>query len=137
MNFEGNLRLPLRSRLIFSFFAILLFRMVTVSIIVVLAARGEEVNPGKQCRPDCKHHWYHPEKLLDVRDNRIVAKGCIQADLFGRDPGEVEPAGTTHLFFAVDMIVITIRCCPDPFVTQFDQIITETECKRFPGTYLY
>src|SRR6185369_16164533 len=102
----------------------------------VLVARGKEVDPGKQRRPDRQHHWHHPEKLLDVRDYRLVAEGCIQADLFGRDTGKVEPARSAQFFFAIDMIVRAVRSFPDPFVTQLDQIIAHAESEGFTGTYL-
>src|SRR6185369_12906399 len=101
--------------------------MVCVVIMVILVSGGQQMDPGEQGGPYGKHHGYGSEEILYVGDDRFVPESGIHPQLVRIYVGDVEPAGAANLLFSVDMVIVTVRCLPDPFVGQLQNVFPVPE----------
>ena len=55
--------------------------MVTMTLLFLC----QEVEASKQCWPDGEYHRYDAKEILDVADDRFVARPRIETNLFDGD----------------------------------------------------
>src|SRR3989339_528496 len=97
---------------------------------------AQQMEAGKERRPDGKNHRHHPKELLDITDDRLGSQMGVIADLVKGHVGEIHPGGAADLVFAIHMVHVSIRLIADPLMGQLEEILTLAEGHDFLGTRL-